>query len=181
MSEKTRSVANHEKRQDRRKESAEDFTPKSLVLSMLGKMEEFNPEVFTDPKKTILDPACGNGNFLVEVLKRKMKHTDPLQAISTIYGLDIFQDNITECRLRLLKVVLTCKKSKIKPDVLMEIFRKLIQNIVHLPVSQFPNGSLDYLALPKGETFDHYKTKTRCYAIMEQITKNKLLDGVSID
>ena len=53
------------------------------------------------PKWTgnVLEPACGNGNFLVEIARRK--HA----AASTIFGIDILQDNVVEARARLLEVL----------------------------------------------------------------------------
>lgn len=78
----------------------EVFTPPELVNEML---DHLPPEAFTDPAKTFLDPACGTGNFLVEVVRRKMAGgSTPLQALSTTYGVDIMEDNVQECRQRLL-------------------------------------------------------------------------------
>src|ERR1035437_5515752 len=93
---------NHVRRQKRKKSTAEEFTPLPLVNEMLDKLTK---EVWQEGK-TYCDPACGNGNFLVEVLKRKLNnHHNALQALQTIYGVDIMQDNIKECRLRLLKLI----------------------------------------------------------------------------
>ena len=58
-----------QKRQERRKETAEDFTPDPLVNEMLDKLPE---EVWQDTSKTFLDNSAGNGNFLVAVLQRKL-------------------------------------------------------------------------------------------------------------
>ena len=70
-----------QKRKERRKETAEDFTPEALVNEMLDKLP---PEVWDNPQKTFLDNSAGNGNFLVAILERKLQHGhDPLQALST--------------------------------------------------------------------------------------------------
>ena len=91
------------KRKARRKETAEDFTPIPLVNEMLDKLP---PEVFTDPTKTFCDPAAGNGNFLIEVLRRKLDNGhDPLQALSTIYGVELMDDNVEEMKERLLTLI----------------------------------------------------------------------------
>jgi SAM-dependent methyltransferase len=75
------------------------FTPLPLVNDMLDKLPK---DVFLDPEKTFLDPACGNGNFLIVVLERKLASgIEYQQAIKTIYGVDIDQKNITECKQRL--------------------------------------------------------------------------------
>lgn len=82
------------------KATAEIFTPTPLVREIL---DHLPPEVFTDPTKTFLDPSCGDGQFLSEVLIRKMENGIPFeQAVSTLYGVDIMPDNVEECRNRLL-------------------------------------------------------------------------------
>ena len=55
------------KRKQRRKETAEDFTPEPLVNEMLDKLPQ---EVWSDQSKTFLDNSAGNGNFLVAILQR---------------------------------------------------------------------------------------------------------------
>jgi len=84
----------------RTKETGEVFTPTPLVQEMLDKLPE---EVFTNPTKTFLDPSCGDGQFLAEVLIRKLENNIPYdQALSTIYGVDLMADNIKLCRDRIL-------------------------------------------------------------------------------
>ena len=64
-----------------------------------------------------LEPACGDGNFLAEILTRKLTTVKKLYksnpydyerysvlAISSVYGVDIMQDNVFECRERLFKL-----------------------------------------------------------------------------
>lgn len=55
---------------------------------------------------TVLEPSCGNGNFLVEIAERKFElcHSakDGLQALASITGIDIQEDNVIESRKRLL-------------------------------------------------------------------------------
>ena len=86
--------------QSRVKATGEVFTPTELVREVLGNI---NIEKFKDPAKTFLDPSCGDGQFLGEVLIRKMENGNTFeQALSTIYGVDLMQDNVNECRKRLL-------------------------------------------------------------------------------
>jgi hypothetical protein len=59
--------------------------------------------MFLDPSKTFIDPSCGDGQFLGEVLIRKMENGSSFeQALSTVYGVDLMQDNVKLCRERLL-------------------------------------------------------------------------------
>jgi len=85
------------------KQTAEVFTPTQLVIEMLDKLEESNPELFTDPTKTYLDPSCGDGQFLSEVIIRKIERSGCTleQALSTTYGVELMEDNVKLCKERL--------------------------------------------------------------------------------
>jgi len=103
------------------KETAEVFTPTELVQEMLDKLEFNNPELFTNPEKTFLDPSCGDGQFLSEVVIRKMEKSGCTleQALSTTYGVELMEDNVKLCRERLAG-----------PDPTPEIHKILENNIV---------------------------------------------------
>ena len=82
------------------KATGEVFTPTPLVQEIL---DELPQALFVDPTKTFIDPACGDGQFLSEVLIRKVENgIDFETALSTIYGVDLMQDNVDLCRERLL-------------------------------------------------------------------------------
>jgi hypothetical protein len=82
------------------KATGEVFTPTDLVQKML---DSLSADVFADQNKTFLDPSCGDGQFLSEVLIRKLENgIDFETALSTIYGVDLMQDNVELCRERLL-------------------------------------------------------------------------------
>ena len=88
------------KSKERIKKYGEVFTPPELVGEILDKLPE---DTILDPKKTVLDPSCGNGNFLVEVMKMRLEAgLHPTQSLATIFGVEIQQDNVEECRDRLL-------------------------------------------------------------------------------
>lgn len=89
-----------ERDKSRVKSTGEVFTPTSLVQEIINK---FPIEQFSDPTKTFLDPTCGDGQFLSEVLIRKMENGSTFeQALSTTYGVDLMIDNVDLCRERLL-------------------------------------------------------------------------------
>ena len=126
---------NQIKREKRKKETAEVFTPEWMVEEMLNKM----PGEIWQEDKTFIDSSCGNGNILVGVLNRKLdKGHDPHKALKTIFGLDIMQDNIRECRLRLLKVI------SLFDDITKEDIKIVTINVRWLNSKKWPNGSLDY-------------------------------------
>jgi hypothetical protein len=82
------------------KKTGEIFTPTALVQEMLDQIPAIQ---FADATKTFLDPSCGNGQFLSEVLIRKLENgIDFSTALGTIYGVDIMLDNVETCRDRLL-------------------------------------------------------------------------------
>jgi type I restriction-modification system DNA methylase subunit len=89
-----------ERNQARVKATGEVFTPTPLVQEVLDQLPH---NIFTDPTKTFLDPACGDGQFLSEVLIRKLENgIDFKTALSTIYGVDLMPDNVKLCQDRLL-------------------------------------------------------------------------------
>ena len=164
---------NHKNRQERNKKTAEVFTPDSLVNKMLNKL----PKEVWKKDKTFLDPACGNGQFLIHVLYRKIqKHNKnyPLSLklastlLQTIYGVDIMQDNITETRLRLLKMIELhgCEITK-------ELIEIVFKNIVWLNPHYYPQGSLDenwnwnFNKTPKKENIETW---------LKNINEGKLLE-----
>lgn len=80
--------------------TGEVFTPTELVQEVL---DQIPADQFTDASKTFLDPSCGDGQFLGEVLIRKIENGSTFeQALGTIYGVDLMQDNVDLCRERLL-------------------------------------------------------------------------------
>lgn len=88
----------------------EVMTPDWLVNELLDLVKEQSEQI----DARFLDPACGNGNFLAEILRRKLNTVERLHgqdqhafekhmvwAVSSLYGIDILEDNVTECRSRL--------------------------------------------------------------------------------
>jgi len=99
-----------EREKTRVKATGEVFTPTELVREML---EQIPVDQFTDPTKTFLDNSCGDGQFLGEVLIRKMENGSTFeQALRTIYGVDLMQDNVKLCQDRLL-----CGREDLRPIV----------------------------------------------------------------
>lgn len=81
------------------KATAEIFTPSPLVIEI---MQYLDLNLFL-PGRTVLDPACGDGQFLVaakwiKIYKHKMTERD---ALADLYGVDIMRDNVELCKLRL--------------------------------------------------------------------------------
>ena len=115
----------------------EVYTARKQVTDMVDLVHDEISSAFA----TVLEPACGNGNFLAEILERKLatiKSTPynntcmeqyALQAISSIYGVDIQEDNTLECRERLHKQLLKSGLIKSIPAAIMAE-KILKQNII---------------------------------------------------
>lgn len=78
----------------------EVFTPLQTVREMLDTLEKENPGIF-DPGRTFLEPACGDGAFIVEILRRKFERCrgreDYRVALESVYGFEIQADNVAAC------------------------------------------------------------------------------------
>ena len=99
------------KSRERISEFGEVFTSEREVNSMLNLVSHETTRI----DSRFLEPACGNGNFLIEILRRKFaviskKYSKnqleferyTFQAVASVYGIDILEDNVLECRERLL-------------------------------------------------------------------------------
>ena len=91
----------------------EVFTAEREVNAMLDLVKQETERI----DSRFLEPACGTGNFLAEILRRKLnvvksrygKHRPDYErygviAITSIYGVDILPDNVLECRNRLFDI-----------------------------------------------------------------------------
>ena len=79
--------------------NAEIFTPTDLVIEMLNNIDINRLGV----GKTILDPACGDGQFLTAIkwVKVYIHQMTEEEALQDIYGVDIMRDNVDLCKKRL--------------------------------------------------------------------------------
>ena len=87
--------------EDAIKERGEVFTSTSLAKEILDDLPQ---DALCDPQEPVSDPCgCGDGQFLVEVLRRRLEAGVPhKEALFTIYGVEIDEDNANKCRERLL-------------------------------------------------------------------------------
>jgi hypothetical protein len=91
----------------------EVFTPAWMVEAMLDLVKGETERI----DSRFLEPACGSGNFLVQILRRKLAAVElrygksdferrhfALFALMCVYGIELLPDNIVECRANLLEV-----------------------------------------------------------------------------
>jgi hypothetical protein len=118
----------------------EVFTPSWLVEAMLdlvkGEAERIDSR--------FLEPACGSGNFLVPILKRKLaavelkygksdfeKRQYALLAVMCLYGIELLADNIAECRANMLEVLADYLNVPEEDALYRAASRVLSQNLIH--------------------------------------------------
>ena len=131
------------KSKSRVRDKGEVFTNPREVNAMLDLVKQETERI----DSRFLEPACGNGNFLIEILRRKLEvvkarykksqweyEKNALIAVMSIYGVDIMQDNVNECIERLLALFIDYYKSlykkKIKEDYLEIVRFVLTKNIL---------------------------------------------------
>ena len=101
------------KSRQRVSDHGEVFTPVWMVEDMLDLVKDESERI----DSRFLEPACGSGNFLISVLKRKLRSVETrygksefekrhhaLFSLMCIYGIELLEDNVEECRANLLKV-----------------------------------------------------------------------------
>jgi len=120
----------------------EVYTSKREVNAMLDLVAQETERI----DSRFLEPACGTGNFLSEILQRKLNIVKSrysksqleferyaILAISSIYGIDILEDNVQQCRSRMLEIFRTeyegVYKQNTNPDCLRSAKFILDRNI----------------------------------------------------
>lgn len=108
------------KSKERKSKFGEVFTNPREVKAMCDLISE---EMYSDITKTFLEPACGEGVFLIEILKRKFAYCkneyDGLKALNSLFGIDIQADNVSiTCK----NLVALYKEHFPKANILAECF-----------------------------------------------------------
>jgi hypothetical protein len=118
----------------------EVFTPPWMVEAMLDLVKDETERI----DSRFLEPACGSGNFLVQVLWRKLaavelkfgksnfeKRHFALLAVMCTYGIELLPDNIAECRANMLEVLAGYLNIDESDDLYRAASYVLSQNLVH--------------------------------------------------
>lgn len=101
------------KSRDRVKAYGEVFTPRHMVEQMIDLVAEDIETI----DKTVLEPAAGDGNFLIAILERKlrtveqavepeMRPQESLFALASIYGIELLEDNHADAKAGMLETFL---------------------------------------------------------------------------
>ena len=118
----------------------EVFTPSWVVEAMLDLVKEESERI----DSRFLEPACGSGNFLLSIVRRKLSAVEykygkspferkhyALLALMSVYGVELLADNVSECRENVLDIF--CQYLEVKPqDLLYAAGAYVLRlNIVH--------------------------------------------------
>ena len=135
---------NRIKSKERVADHGEVFTSKREVNAMLDLVKQETERI----DSRFLEPACGDGNFLSEILNRKLKIVEgrysrshkeldkySLVAITSIYGVELLEDNVERCRERLFEIYSDWYNSFSPGQINEELFDcvkfVLSKNIIH--------------------------------------------------
>jgi hypothetical protein len=118
----------------------EVFTPAWMVEAMLDLVKEETERI----DSRFLEPACGSGNFIVQILKRKLAAVElkfgkseferqhyALLGLMCIYGIELLADNIAECRANVLDVFADYLNLVESGDLYLAAMHVLSTNLVH--------------------------------------------------
>ena len=131
---------NHIKSKQRVADHGEVFTPPWLVEAMLDLVKDETERI----DARFLEPACGSGNFLVQILRRKLAAVErkygksdferqhyALLALMCVYGIELLADNIAECRANVLAILAEYLNLKESDELYQAAAYVLAQNLVH--------------------------------------------------
>lgn len=130
---------NQIKSKSRVRDRGEVFTGKREVDNILALTQATSNRYWR-----FLEPACGNGNFLEAILCQRLNHLKQdklewhpknrefsvLKVLSTIYGVDIAEDNIAECKKRLRGVIFDYLPKKTTKDFLLAMEEIMNTNLI---------------------------------------------------
>ena len=172
------------KSRQRVEEHGEVFTNEREVNAMLDMVRQETERI----DSLFLEPACGDGNFLAEVLRRKLdvvsKRYGKIQleyeryafvAVSSIYGVDIMQDNVEECRSRLFQAVDKAYTNRFKGDA-KEAFRDAVRYVLSVNVLcgdalTLTDSAGEPIVFPEWSLVSGNKVKRRDYTFASLLDK----------
>lgn len=131
---------NYTKSKQRVADHGEVFTPSWMVEAMLDLVKGETERI----DSRFLEPASGSGNFLVQILRRKLAAVElkygkfdferrhyALLALMCLYGIELLPDNIAECRANLLEIVAAYLCVDATDDFYRAASYVLSQNLIH--------------------------------------------------
>lgn len=173
----------------------EVFTAEREVKNMIGLV----PLEADRIESRFLEPACGTGNFLIEIYKRKLSNVEKkykksqtdfekysFLSTSSIYGIDLMEDNIKECKNRLLNefvsVYRNVFKKKCNEDFIKVIDYILSKNLLVGDALTMQTIENEPIVFPEWNFVKGSMVKRRDYVFSELIQeKDNLFTDVSVE
>lgn len=160
----------------------EVFTSDREVHSMLDLVKQETERI----DSRFLEPACGSGNFLMEILHRKLNVVDKKYsseqldweryafiATTSIYGIDILLDNVSDCRNRLFSAFEQRYKKLFKENIKQKyldcIRYVLSKNIVFGDALTLKTDDENFIVFPEWSAVNGNKIKRRDFVFEDLI------------
>jgi hypothetical protein len=170
------------KSKERVRDLAEVFTSEREVRSMLDLVQYLSENI----GNTFLEPSCGDGNFLIVILARKLdtiklkykKQEDiefyALKAVASIYGVDISPENVIEARKRMLSEIKNFHLNKFRTKKPGDGFWDSINWILekNIIIGDMLN-KIQEIILVEYETPKNYRFKRREFKLIDQLEYKK--------
>ena len=173
------------KSKSRVRDHAEVFTPDFIVQDMLDLVKQESERI----DSRFLEPACGDGNFLAEVLKRKIIVVEQIYwksqfdcekniiaAVSSIYEIDLLIDNIQIARERLYLIIVNIYtklyKNKIEQKFLVNVQYMLSKNIIQGDALSLKDINNKPIVFSERSLVDNSKIKRRDFIFDELINNS---------
>lgn len=157
----------------------EVFTPPHLVEAMLDLVKPETERI----DARFLEPACGSGNFLVAILRRKLAAVDvkyrrqPFQrrqfsllGLMCLYGIELLEDNARECRQNLLELFADHLALAEGDELYRAAAYVLTQNIIHGDALKMRACDGSHLIIPEWGALGRGKFKRRDFRL-ESLTQ----------
>ncbi|MCL1795067.1 MAG: hypothetical protein FWG34_14530 [Oscillospiraceae bacterium] len=188
--------SNQTKSKQRIADHGEVFTAEREVSAMLDLVKQETERI----DSRFLEPACGNGNFLAEILHRKLSVVKSrygnqtadyeryaVIAVTSIYGVELLPDNTDECRKRMFDIfdreyTINCRKEA--SDETREAVRHILRhNILCGDALTMKNFDGEPIIFAEWSAVNGYMLKRRDFQLsqmLEENTENQQLDMLGI-
>ena len=167
----------------------EVFTPTWMVDAMLDLVRNESERI----DSRFLEPACGSGNFLVQILKRKLatveskygnsdfeKRHHSLLGLMCIYGIELLEDNAEECRENLLKMFADYLQIGAQDDLYRAAQNVLEVNIIRGDALTMKDVSGEPLVFPEWAYLSKGKYSRRDFKF-DDLTQRSSFEGTLFD
>ena len=165
----------------------EVFTNEREVKAMLDLVKDQTQRI----EATFLEPACGDGNFLIEILRRKLDvikskylksrheyNANLIKAVSSIYGVELLNDNTKQCKERLFNEICKTYISLFENDDTTKRLLKSVQfilnkNIICGNALNYTKNDGDPIVFSEWKFINDTDVKQRCFDYEVVLDKGK--------